>query len=228
MKNFNYSLLAMLLFLCSGSFIYAQDECKVLMPTISDSYTGECKKGLAHGTGSATGIDSYEGSFSKGLPHGTGKYTWEDGRIYEGDWSKGLRDGKGSMIYPGADEDSIVAGIWKKDEYIGKVVIPPYRITKAQGLVRSSIRKVSDVGAGFSLSLYLSGRFNTDVDDFFMDTDSGEEYMSGSKYVIENATVPYSVSIKYRVWNSTRSAQHDVFFNFTINEPGTFEVIISN
>ncbi len=227
-RIFAFTAILGMLALFSENITFAQEECKVLMPTISDSYTGECKKGLAHGEGSAAGIDTYEGSFSKGLPHGTGKYTWKDGRIYEGDWSKGVRDGNGSMIYPRAGEDSILSGIWSKDEYYGKEIIPQYRVTKAQGIARSSIRKVSDVGVGLSVSLYINGSFNTDIEDFFMDVSSGETLMSGNKYVIENATVPYTVSIKYRVWNTMRSQQHDVFFNFIINEPGTFEVTISN
>lgn len=217
-----------MLILFSGSILFAQDDCRVLMPEISGSYTGKCKKGLAHGKGLAVGTDTYEGRFTKGLPNGIGKYTWEDGRIYEGDWSKGVRNGKGSMIYPRTGEDSIVAGIWKDDAYIGKEIIPPYRVTKTQGIVRSSIRKANEVGSGFSVTLYLAGRFNTDIESFSMEADSGEEFVSGRKHGIENAIVPYSVSIKYRVWNTMHSQQHDVYFDFTINEPGTFEVTITN
>ena len=230
MKNssnlFKTSLYMLILF--SGSIIYAQNDCKVLMPKLSGSYTGGCKKGLAHGKGSAVGIDSYEGRFSKGLPNGSGTYRWANGAVYEGDWSEGNRDGKGSMIYSTEGLDSIVTGFWKDDKYIGKEIIPPYKITMSRGLIRSSIRKVNEVGNGFSITLYLAGRFNTDIESFFMDADSGEEFVSGRKHGIENATVPYSVSIKYRVWNTMHSQQHDVFFDFTINEPGTFEVSITN
>jgi len=73
----------------------AQNECKVLVPELSGSYFGKCKKGLAHGKGKALGIDSYDGNFRKGLPHGGGVYKWENGAIYDGDWREGLRDGKG-------------------------------------------------------------------------------------------------------------------------------------
>ena len=230
MKNssnlFKTSLYMLILF--SGSIIYAQSDCKVLMPELSGSYTGGCKKGLAHGKGSAVGIDSYEGRFSKGLPNGSGTYRWASGAVYEGDWSKGNRDGKGSMIYPTEGLDSIVTGFWKDDKYIGKEIIPQFRVTKNQGIVRYSIRKINEVGSGFSVTLYLAGRFNTDVDSFSMETSSGERFDSGRKVGLENAIVPYSVSIKYRVWNAMHSQQHDVFFDFTINEPGTFEVTITN
>jgi hypothetical protein len=216
------------LILLSASILYAQEECKVLMPEITGSYTGKCKKGLAHGKGFAVGTDTYEGRFLKGLPDGGGKYKWADGRIYEGSWLAGERDGKGTMIYPTVGEDSIVAGYWKKDEYVGTELIPPYRVTRNQGIIRYSIRKVNEVGSGFSVGLYLAGAFNTDVDNFTIDAISGQEFESGRKRGIENAIVPYSISIRYRVWNQMHSQQHDVFFDFTINEPGTFEVTITN
>jgi hypothetical protein len=230
MKSSKISLKALwfMLILFSGSFINAQEVCKVLMSGISGSYTGKCKKGLAQGQGLAVGTDTYEGRFLKGLPDGTGKYTWADGRVYEGSWEKGKREGKGTMTFLTAGEDSVVVGYWKKDEYVGTELIPAYRVTKNQGIVRYSVRKVNDVGSGFSVGLYLAGAFNTDIDAFSMDTSSGQEFESGRKQGIENAIVPYNVSIKYRVWNQMHSTQHDVFFDFTINEPGTFEVTITN
>lgn len=220
--------LGFILILFSGSILYAQKECKVLMPEISGSYTGKCKKGLAQGKGLAVGTDTYEGRFLKGLPDGDGKYTWKDGRIYEGSWIEGMRDGKGTMTYPTPGEDSIVIGYWKKDEYVGTEFIPPYKVTRNQGTVRHSIRKVNEVGSGFSVGLYLAGAFNNDVDNFTIDAISGQPFESGRKRGIENAIVPYKVSIRYRVWNQMHTQQHDVFFDFTINEPGTFEVTITN
>ncbi|MEN8229313.1 MAG: hypothetical protein ABFS38_14235 [Bacteroidota bacterium] len=230
MKNkttyFKTSLYMLILF--SGSIIYAQNECKVLIPEISGSYTGGCKKGLAHGKGSAVGIDSYEGRFSKGFPNGSGTYRWADGAVYEGEWSKGVRDGKGSMSYPTDGLDSIVTGIWKDDTYLGKELIPPYQITMSRGVIRSSIRKINEMGTGFRVAIYLAGKFNNDVEDFTMVCDSGEEYTSGRFIAIQNAILPYSVSIKYRTWNALHTSQSEVVFEFTINDPGTYEVSLTN
>lgn len=230
MKNSYVSLKSFwfIVLLFSGSIVNAQEDCKVLMPDISGTYTGKCRKGLAHGKGLAKGTDTYEGRFLKGLPDGTGKYTWADGRIYEGSWIAGERDGKGKMTYPTAEGDSIVAGYWKKDDYVGTEFIPSFRVTRNQGIVRYSIKKVNDLGSGFSVGLYLAGSFNTDIDGWTMDCDSGQQFESGRKRGIEEAIVPYKVFIKYRVWNQMRSQQHDVFFDFIINEPGTFEVTITN
>jgi hypothetical protein len=226
-KDLHKALLFMLILL-SGSLMYAQDKCKVLLPEISGSYTGKCKKGLAHGKGLAMGTDTYEGRFSKGWPDGIGKYTWADGRIYEGYWKEGIMEGKGTMIYPRAGGDSIVAGIWKDDVYYGPVPVPPYKIDRSRSVVRSSIRKINDMGSGVRIGIFMSGNHNVELADFSLESDSGEQIMVGQRFGIQNAVVPYKVYLKYRTWNQLRTQQHDVIFEFTINEPGTFEVTIHN
>jgi hypothetical protein len=71
------------LILTIGGNIYGQTgDCRVAKASISGSYTGDCKNGLAHGKGIAQGIDRYEGEFTKGLPSGTGIYRWADGVYY--------------------------------------------------------------------------------------------------------------------------------------------------
>lgn len=217
-----------LLILLSGNLLSAQEQCKVLLPEISGTYTGKCKKGLAHGKGLAVGTDTYEGRFSKGLPHGKGKYTWADGRIYDGSWSEGIREGQGVMIYPRTGEDSIVAGIWKGDKYYGSVPKPPYKVTRSMSVVRSSFRKINDMGSGVRIGIFLGGNYNVEITDFTMGYDSGEEITLGQRVGLQNAVVPYSVTLKYRTWNHLHTQQHDVIFEFTINEPGTFEVTIHN
>lgn len=223
-----YFLAACLLFLFPGGMIHAQDQCQVLVPELQGSYLGKCRKCLAHGKGRAVGLDTYEGHFSKGLPHGSGKYTWANGNIYEGELAKGLANGKGIMIYPFESGDSVVSGIWRAGEYMGKEQIPSYKITRKSGVIRHSIFKLNETSNGVRVSLFLAGNFNVDVEDFSMAYDSGEEYQSGRYYVLQNTTVPYSVSITYRTWNALRSAQSNVVFNFVINEPGMFEISITN
>ena len=214
--------------LFSGSIIYAQNDCKVLIPELSGSYTGKCKKGLAHGKGLAVGTDTYEGRFNKGLPNGSGKYTWEDGRVYDGAWSGGKREGKGTMFYPGEAQNSTVTGFWKNDSFVGKNFVPPYKIIRSRSVTRSSIRKINEMDNGIRLRIYLGGAINSEISAFSMASDTGDQFQTGEVIGIQNAMVPYTVTIKYRTWNHFRTQQHDVDFEFTINEPGTFEVIIHN
>lgn len=218
---------SLLLFFPEGK-IHAQDGCEVLLPELQSSYIGKCRKGLAHGQGRAKGIDSYEGYFSKGLPHGSGLYTWENGESYDGEWAKGQAHGTGTRIYLVESGDSVVSGIWRKGVYVGKEVLPAFQLTRKSGVIRHSAFKLNNTTNGIRVSLFLAGNFNVDVEDFSMAYDSGEEYQSGRYYVLQNAIVPYSVSITYRTWNSLRSAKSNVVFNFVINEPGMFEISITN
>lgn len=100
--------------------IFAQD-CKVLKESISGTYEGDCKKGLAHGNGTAKGEDTYIGNFKKGLPHGNGTYTWADGNVYKGEFKNGLMEGAGKMtVSMGGIEGNITTGYWEEDKYLGK------------------------------------------------------------------------------------------------------------
>jgi len=217
-----------LLFLFPGALIHAQEGCEVLIPELQGFYQGKCRKGLAHGKGRAEGLDSYEGQFAKGLPHGSGKYTWANGEIYEGEWSQGLANGKGTISYLVESGDSVVSGIWRKGEYMGEELLPPYQINRKRGIIRHSVFKLNETTNGIRVSLFLAGNFNVDVENFSMECDSGERYHTGRYYGLQNAIVPYSVSITYRTWNALHSAQSEVVFNFVINEPGMFEVSITN
>lgn len=74
----------------SPNIILAQSEqCRVLDNNIGNSYDGNCKDGLAHGWGRATGFASYKGDFRNGLPHGSGIYKWPDGTVFEGTFFNG-------------------------------------------------------------------------------------------------------------------------------------------
>ena len=78
--------------------------CLVKVPELFGAYEGECKRGKAHGTGTAEGTDQYTGTWKWGYPDGEGVYTYVDGRVYAGEMKKGLREGKGSL----AQDDSVL------------------------------------------------------------------------------------------------------------------------
>ena len=129
MKRF---ILKSVVTLLSTSIIFTSDilaqDCKVLLESISGSYEGDCKKGLANGKGTAKGTDTYTGEFKKGYPSGFGTYTWSNGEIFEGEFKKGLKEGKGKltvMLPGGGTKDQ--EGYWLEDEYFGANK-DPYRL----------------------------------------------------------------------------------------------------
>jgi len=218
-----YTLIS-LLFLF-GSYVYAQkNECKVIKTEISGTYEGECKKGLAQGKGIARGIDMYEGQFIKGLPSGKGTYKWASGIYYEGEWKNGLREGEGKMVYP----DSIVTGIWKKDKYVGKQQIAPYKIVRSISVARATIVKSNSNNDGVKIRIMQGGFDNLSIEDFSLAYDSGAEYRNGNYFGIENVKFPLSVKVMYRSWNQFKTSQYSVTFEFVINQPGDWDVVLNN
>lgn len=104
----------------------AQD-CKVLADSLKGTYTGECRKGLADGDGTAIGTDSYTGHFKNGYPDGKGTYKWKNGDWYEGEWKKGKQNGFGTFTHklPGTDNKAeTITGYYKNGLYTGKYEKP--------------------------------------------------------------------------------------------------------
>lgn len=104
-----------------SSDIMAQNpDCKVMLSDIQEQYTGDCKKGLANGKGTATGINRYIGQFKDGLPDGKGIYYYADSTYFEGSFQEGVREGKGELHLLGVDNsDSIQSGYWSGGKYVG-------------------------------------------------------------------------------------------------------------
>jgi|PlaIllAssembly_1097288.scaffolds.fasta_scaffold467121_1 hypothetical protein len=213
------------IFLISGIYGSAQETgCKVKILEISGSYSGECKKGLAHGHGIATGIDQYEGDFFKGIPEGRGKYKWANGSWYDGEWKNGMRNGEGKFV----SGDTVIQGYWKADKYQGKVRTASYRIVVIRNVARYTITKSVEAANGVTIKVLLGGTDNSEIEDFSLAYTSGSEYRNTGTYGIQNTSVPLDVVVRYRTWNQLHSAQYDVLFEFTINDPGTWNVTIIN
>ena len=125
MKIFKPLLSILTISLCTkGISAQAQDLCKVLWKNISDSYIGECKKGVASGKGEAKGIHRYTGNFKFGLPNGQGTYYYSDGVYYQGSFQDGIKEGKGEFHYLRKEQpDSVVKGYWSGDIYRGKTYL---------------------------------------------------------------------------------------------------------
>lgn len=128
--------------LCLFNLSINAQTCEVLLKSIAGTYTGDCSKGKANGTGTSIGEDKYSGEFKAGLPDGKGTYEWKNGDTFEGIWVKGMKEGKGTMVYkkPG-DADSTVSGIWKKNVYAGNYETPYSVLTKGMYVSRIDVKK---------------------------------------------------------------------------------------
>lgn len=217
------------IFIFLGIQVYSQKlECKVLIPEISGSYSGDCKNGLAHGKGTAQGTDRYEGQFSRGIPQGKGIYTWANGTVYKGQWVKGLKDGEGVMTYHLPGRDSVITGYWKNDNYAGKEFIQPYIITRTVGVLNSNFRKISEDGNDVIVRFLIGGQINTRISGFGMAFNNGSQYKSGPKIGVQNIYFPFDLKINYVTSNPISRSSFEVIFECIINDPGRWEITINN
>lgn len=176
--------------------IAQNSDCKVLLDSLKGTYTGDCKKGKADGTGKAVGTSTYEGEFKNGLPEGKGKYTWSNGDYYYGSWKKGMKDGMGQLHQFADGKENLVEGYWKKDNYRGEYE-NPYVITNVTSDVgRAQVTKMSDKEStvtvtvenlGTGASLYSSSFQTTTVMTAHQVTRGG--YVSKSSNALTNREV---------------------------------------
>lgn len=226
--------IAFFVFLFIGTLlITAQtDSCKVLKVGIEQEFIGKCKKGLADGKGIAKGRFLYEGNFKKGLPHGKGtlKYSYEE--YYIGEWKNGLQDGKGALHYKVKGIDSVKLGVWEKGNYIGKKAISPYLVKYVTGVDQYSLMKVND-GDGGKLNRVIikfvqNGGTNTSVSNVMLQGDSGNRTNINNVEGFENITFPFLCKITYNTLNKFRTSTNTAIFEFMINKPGDWELILNN
>ncbi|KAF0198961.1 MAG: hypothetical protein FD166_952 [Bacteroidetes bacterium] len=206
---------------------HGQENCRVLKTGISGSYTGDCKKGLAHGQGIAAGTDSYEGQFRKGLPDGTGTYNWSTGEVYTGQWKEGKRNGIGKFIYTVDEKDTILDGQWINDKFAGPVVPKPL-IKAKEGIDRYTFRKNGTSKNRVMINIYQNGARNGGISDLMISSSSGYESTLGPATGFEEITFPVNIKVMYTTPNKLNTTLVYVKFEFEISEPGDWTVDLHN
>jgi hypothetical protein len=208
-------------------FIAAQETCKVLLPALDSMYAGECKKGLANGSGEAWGKFYYKGKFVNGYPHGVGRAEYPDGTGYNGLWKNGLRNGKGTLTFKENGQKVEKTWIWENDLKKKEVIPPSYRIITQRNIGRL---RVFDQGGTKSVWFYpkSDGGVISGLQDFFMSSSSGKEITDIRKIGYEDVTFPFKGSVKYKAWNKLRTVEQEIFLEIEITQPGNWVVEIQN
>lgn len=206
----------------------AQEECKVLMKTISSKYSGGCKNGLANGSGEAWGEqDHYIGKFKKGLPDGKGTYYYSDQAVYVGIWFQGMRHGEGTFTFKLNCRDTIQTGLWEKDVFTGKPAnYQPYKIIEERSIDRVRVYRQSNTG---------------DEVHFFLRTVSGDPGVSNIQTIgtsgieaswsdqpgFRACEFPFNAKIRFQMWNKLRTQRYEVYVEVEISEPGIWYIELS-
>jgi len=227
MKLFKAVLLSVFLLFGFKGVMAQTEPCKVLKPEISGKYTGECKKGLANGIGTAEGTDKYAGEFKKGLPDGKGVYTWANGTVYDGEWKKGQQSGAGKYTLKVNGKDSIAEGYWKDDKYIGKErEVKKYKIGTKINVERARIVHNGD-GNQITVKFMQMGVNNAPFELDIL-TSSGNTTKSSYSILIENYRAPMQCKITYKTMNKLKSQTVSCTFEFEILMQGNYEVVLDN
>jgi hypothetical protein len=196
------------------------------MKGISDNYHGECKNGLAEGTGIAKGEDTYIGSFRKGFPDGKGVYKYKDGSTYTGFWKKGLKDGEGELRYLVNGKDSVITGAWKSDKYTGaKKKADEYIITNQSNIDYYSIKKSDEDRNLIEISFdrIMQKYIPRDLEFTFS---SGHETKDGLTLSVRDFTCPVYCTIHFTLLKQGEPVPCN--FDFKVLAPGKYSVHITN
>lgn len=224
----------------------AQD-CKVLVEEISEKYQGDCKKGLAHGEGVASGDGyQYDGEFKKGFPHGEGILTLASGRIFEGEWKNGEIYGYGILTEPdGSKKEGYFKGSISGFIYMGddKATLAGYKVLETQRLENATYNFVKAEGMENEVLIQVfenNIRRITNVEILEMTSGSIQRQTNvNGRLNIEIVSVmfPITVGIRYILPYGTQDTNlpGDVenlnsprMMRFTIIEPGTWTVTITH
>lgn len=221
--------LILFLFILTGTN-YGQESlrCKVLIPDLDSIYTGECKKGLAHGQGEAKGKDAYIGEFKKGYPHGSGTYYYANGAVYTGDFLQGKRHGTGKLTYWNDNNEITEQGIWEDDNYIGEKPVPPYEITLKHNVLRYTFVKSSDPRNMVMVKIYRNGA-RIYPETLMLSGSSGSMVQNRSFTGYDQVQFPFHGTIKYSLLAAFQSSSSTTYeLGFTINSPGSWEITLSH
>lgn len=207
--------------------LFAQSECKVLLKDLQGTYTGDCKKGLANGEGTAKGKDTYSGEWKKGLPNGHGKYTWATGETYEGEWSKGLKNGHGVYQFKYKNKDTLVEGIWKNDIYQGKEIKSP-AIKQQYNIDKYQINNINAFQNRVLFDFWQNGSRNVTIEDLKLIATNGTLTKSGQLTGFDNITFPVTITIRYTSYNKLHTSKFNAVFEIMIYEPGDYLIKLFN
>ena len=224
MKILFKSLLLLSLALIIPISTKAQESCKVLKAGIDSSYSGACKKNLAHGVGEAWGRDHYYGEFKKGLPHGDGVYEYNDGSVYKGVLFKGLRQGNGDYSTSINGVDTTLSGLWLKDQYLGpKLQGQGYKIVRKVNIERYRIIRVGD-GNMVKVKLMMTSTANPGISAYYITGNSGNEYTYSGHTGYENIQFPFELRVRFQKSNKMNTGRLDVILDINFTQAGDWRI----
>jgi hypothetical protein len=237
MKRITIGSIIVFIFLM-GLVAGAQD-CKVLVEEISIEYEGDCKKGLAHGKGIASGAGFiYEGEFKKGYPDGEGTLTIEEnGKIFTGDWKRGEVYGEGELNENGNIKKGYFKGTISGFVYMGpeKADLAGYKIIEQARMENATIDFIHSDEMNNMVVIKIQENVIRQINNFdIISMTSGTLRRldnSGGRLTaeIENVNYPITFRIQYVLpYGGLENPMAPVLLRFTISQTGLWTVNITH
>lgn len=104
----------------------------------------------------------------------------------------------------------------------------PYRILNSRYVARSNVKHTFSADNSVRIRIMQNGMDNTEIEDFSMGYDSGNQFDMGNIHGLEHTNLPLYVKVTYRSWNTFHAVQVDVIYEFIIFSPGTWDVTLFN
>lgn len=189
----------------SGTQLFSQ-ECKVNLEIISNEYSGDCKRGEAHGEGIARGNGFvYEGEFKRGYPHGEGTLKMSDGSIFNGEWKRGDVYGYGTITKPDGEK---VTGYFKGTitsfRYMGedKSSLAGYKVLETERLENATYQFIKADEKPSTVNIQIFENRIRQITNFeILEITSGSIQLinnSGGRLNAEIVNVQYPVTMSIR------------------------------
>lgn len=191
-----------------SSILFAQgSNCKVINKELKGVYSGDCKSGLAHGSGVFT--------FEKGM------------FVYKGEFENGKMHGKGEMYSLINNEKKLVSkGSWVENVFVVEKSSKPFDIIRSKSVNRSTVRKLKD-GNSLAIDFYRNGIRN-EVKDLSVSLSTGDLVYGSNILKYTNVIFPLRCVITYRSKNKTEHYWFEVRYEVIINESGEWSLSLYN
>jgi len=122
-------------------------------------------------------------------------------------------------------KDTVMAGVWKHDIYIGPKPSPP-KVTTKYNVVSTSFVRNGDANK-ITISFYQNAIVNF-IESLEITASSGNEVQSGNYTNIYDIRFPFNCKINYQSWNSLKTQLYDCILEFEIYEPGSWDLRVGN
>jgi len=125
-------------------------------------------------------------------------------------------------------KDSLLAGYWEDDKYIGKVKLPDYKITQQRNIENIRVSQLSQHGAQVRINFYRLGNRNPNINNLQIESSGGIGVLRNGIVEYDVERFPFTGGVIYSTPNKLQTTVLKIIVRFEINYPGIWNIDITN